>query len=46
MARRRPSRHASIYEHLDAAERARVIAMLLDERPELRSDVERTGAEL
>jgi hypothetical protein len=46
MARRRPSGHASVYEHLDPAERARVIAMLLDERPELRADAERTGAEL
>ncbi len=46
MARRRPSTLAFAYEHLDATGRARVMAMLLDERPELRADVERIGAEL
>jgi hypothetical protein len=46
MARRRPSTLPSVYEHLDAFERARVMAMLVHERPELLADVERLGAEL
>ncbi len=46
MASRRPSTPTSVYEHLDTAERAMVMGMLLDERPELRTDAERIGAEL
>lgn len=46
MASRRPSTPTSVYEHLDTAERATVMGMLLDERLELRADAERIGAEL